>query len=132
MHSCNQPFNANQIERWAERGGIHYRQADDVLGGRTEIALGDPRYLAALDRLLGAACREPLVIMCAEGRPEDCHRTTDIAASLLAWFGVIVCSTLRDGSDEDVTGIFQRVPASRFAPEIRAMLETQLVLHSAG
>ena len=55
-----------------------------MLGGRAEIPLDHPDYLAALDRILDAACRERLVIMCAEGRPEDCHRTTDIAASLLA------------------------------------------------
>lgn len=123
--SRNQPFNANQIERWAERAGIFYRQAGDVLGGRTEIALDDARYLAALDSLLDAACREPLVVMCSEGRPEDCHRTTDIAASLLARFGVVTRSIRRDGADEDVTDTLMRVPVGRIDPLIRTMLDAQ-------
>jgi uncharacterized protein (DUF488 family) len=123
--SRNQPFNANQIERWAERSGILYRQYGEILGGRADIALDHPDYLIALDRLLDAASREPLAIMCAEGRPEDCHRTTDIAASLLARYGLIVRSICRDGSDEDVTDTLQRVPASRIDPLICAILDAQ-------
>lgn len=123
--SRNQPFNANQIERWAERGGVLYRQEGKVLGGRAETPLDHPDYLAALDRILDAACRERIVLMCAEGRPEDCHRTTDIAASLLARFGVIVRSICRDGSEEDVTDTLQLVSAGRIDPAIRAMLERQ-------
>ena len=123
--SRNQPFNANQIERWAERGGVLYRQEGKVLGGRAEIPIDHPEYLAALDRILDAACREPVALMCSEGRPEDCHRTSDIAASLLARFGIVTRSICRDGSDEDVTDTLQRVPAGRIAPLIRAMLDAQ-------
>lgn len=123
--SRNQPFNANQIERWAERSGIYYRQHGDILGGRAEIPLDHPDYLSALDRILDAACRERIVLMCAEGKPEDCHRTTDIAASLLARFGIVTRSICRDGSDEDVTDTLQRVSAGRIAPLIRDLLERQ-------
>lgn len=123
--SRNQPFNANQIERWAERGGIFYQQEGKVLGGRTEIPLDHPDYLAALDRILDAACREPVALMCSEGRPEDCHRTSDIAASLLARFGIVTRSICRDGSDEDVTDTLQRVPAGRIDPVIRDLLARQ-------
>lgn len=123
--SRNQPFNANQIERWAERGGILYRQAGDVLGGRAEIPLDHPDYLAALDRLLDAACREPLVIMCSEGDPTQCHRTWDVGASLLVRHGVIGRSILRDGREEDVTDTLKRVRRSLIAPEIRALLDAQ-------
>ena len=130
--SRNQPFNANQITRWAEQGGILYRQAGDVLGGRTEIALDHPDYLAALDRLIDAACREPLAIMCSEGDPSQCHRTWDVGASLLVRHGVIARSILRDGREEDVTDTLERVPSSRIAPEIHAMLGAQPSLFSGG
>ena len=123
--SRNAPFNAAQIIKWADRGGILYRQCGDVLGGRAEIGLDDPTYVAALDRVLDAACREPLVIMCAEGHPEDCHRTWDVGASLLVRHGVIVRSILRDGTEEDVTETLHRVPANRIAPEIRVKLSAQ-------
>lgn len=130
--SRNAPFNVPQIEQWAERAGIMYRRCGEVLGGRTEISLGDPRYLAALDRLLEAACREPLVVMCSEGDPAQCHRSWDVGASLLVRYGVVARSILRDGRDEDLTDTLRRVPASRIAPEIRAMLDAQPDLLSGG
>ena len=123
--SRNAAFNATQIAQWSERAGILYRQEGKVLGGRAEIALDHPDYLAALDRILDAACRERILLMCAEGRPEDCHRTTAIAASLLVRFGVIARSICRDGSEEDVTDTLQRVPAGRIDPLIRDLLERQ-------
>lgn len=123
--SRNAAFNATQITQWSERAGILYSQEGKVLGGRAEIPLGHPDYLAALVRILDRACRERIVLMCAEGRPEDCHRSTDIAASLLARFGVIARSIGRDGSDEDVTDTLQRVSASRIDPLIRDLLDRQ-------
>jgi len=123
--SRNATFNATQIAQWSERAGILYRQDGKILGGRAEISLDHPEYLAALDRILDAASRERVVVMCAEGRPEDCHRTTDIAASLLARFGVVAQSIRRDGLDEDVTDTLLRVPASRIDPLIRTMLDAQ-------
>ena len=123
--SRNQPFNANQIERWAERGSILYRQYGDILGGRSDIAPDHPSYIAALDRILAAAGREPLAIMCSEGRPEDCHRTWDVGASLLIRHGVVTRSICRDGSEEDITATLLRVPQSRFAPYVRASLDAQ-------
>lgn len=128
--SRNQPFNANQIIGWAERSGILYRQAGDVLGGRNEIALDDPCYVAALDRLVVAACREPLAVMCSEGHREQCHRTWDVGASLLARYGVIARSILRDGRDEDICETLRRVPAPRITPEIRALFDAQPNLSS--
>lgn len=130
--SRNQPFNANQMTGWTERSGILYRQSGDVLGGRAEIALDDPSYLAALNRLLDAACRERLTIMCSEGDPAQCHRTWDIGASLLVRYGVMAQSILRDGRDEHICNTLQRVPTSRLAPEIRAMLDAQPDLFSGG
>ncbi|WP_374284685.1 DUF488 family protein [Novosphingobium sp.] len=123
--SRNVPFNAKQITQWSERAGILYRQEGKDLGGRAEITLDHPDYLAALERILDAACRERVAVMCAEGRPEDCHRTSDIAASLLARFGIVTRSICRDGSDEDVTDTLQRVPAGRIDPLIRDLLERQ-------
>lgn len=123
--SRNQPFNANQIERWAERSGILYRQYGDILGGRADIAADHPSYIAALDRVLAAASREPLAIMCSEGRPEDCHRTWDVGASILIRHGVVARSIRRDGTEEDITDTLLRVPHSRLAPEVRAALDAQ-------
>jgi uncharacterized protein (DUF488 family) len=123
--SRNAAFNATQIAQWSERAGILYRQEGKVLGGRAEIPVEHPDYLAALDRVLDAACRERVVVMCAEGRPEDCHRTWDVGASLLVRHGVIARSILRDGREEDLTETLRRVPSSRMSPPIIAALSSQ-------
>lgn len=130
--SRNAAFNATQISQWSERAGILYRQEGKVLGGRAEIPLDHPTYLAALDRILAAACRERVVVMCSEGRPESCHRTWDVGASLLVRHGVVARSILRDGWEEDITDTLRRVAPARIAPEIRAKLEGQSSLHRDG
>lgn len=48
-------FNAGQIERWSAQAGIFYRREGAVLGGRSDVSVDDPSYLAALDRLLNAS-----------------------------------------------------------------------------
>lgn len=116
--SRNAPFNAPQIERWAPKAGIMYRREGEVLGGRRQMSLDDPRYLDALDRLLDASGREHIAIMCAEGDPEHCHRTYDIGASLLVRWGVVTKSIRRDGRAEDVTFSLARVRRRDFDPAI--------------
>ena len=116
-------FNANQIASWSDREGILYRQEGAALGGRAEIGLDHPDYIAALDRIIDAARREPLVLMCSEGDPAQCHRTWDIGASLLARYGLIVRNIKRDGTDEAVTETLTRVRISQITPEIRRMLD---------
>jgi hypothetical protein len=123
--SRNQPFNANQIELWCEKAGVMFRQSGDILGGMSDIPLDDPAYLAALDRIINAACREPVAIMCAEGDPAKCHRTWDVGASLLVRWGIVTRSILRDGREEDITATLRRVIPNRIKPEIRAALDAQ-------
>ena len=96
-------FNAGQMEAWCERIGAYYRWAGDVLGGRSEIDVGDDRYTDALSLIVQAANREPLAIFCAEGDPRECHRSYQIAATLLVRFGVEAVNIRRDGSDQRVT-----------------------------
>lgn len=117
--SRNAPFNAPQIERWSERTGIMYRRYGEILGGRSEIATDDPRYVDALDDILDKAGREPIVIMCAEGDPAQCHRSWDVGASLLVRHGVIAVSILRDGKHEDMTDTLERTNPNRLNASVR-------------
>ena len=126
--SRNAPFNAPQIESWAEQGGIFFKRCGAILGGKANIALDHSSYLKALDYLLSAASREPLAIMCAEGDPTICHRTSDIGASLLVRHGVIARSILRNGLEEDITDTLARVRPSMIRPEIREALDAQASL----
>jgi len=120
--SRNAVFNAPQIEAWASKAGIFYRQCGKVLGGRTAFQLDAPEYVAELDCITVASCREPLAIMCAEGDPAQCHRTWDIGASLLIRDGIIAKSILRDGRAEDITITLDRVHPSNLKPAIQCAL----------
>lgn len=126
--SRNAVFNAPQIESWSENYGIMYRRAGDVLGGRADIALDDPRYLERLDRIIEIARRERLAIFCAEGDPAACHRSYDVGASLLIRYGIVARSICRDGREEDITDSLARVRPSDFRNEIRSALDAQIEL----
>lgn len=124
--SRNAPFNAPQIERWAPKAGIFYRQCGEILGGMSKTPVDDPAYIAALERIVEASMREPVAIMCTEGDPAQCHRTWDLAASLLIHWGIIATSICRDGSTEDATTSLRRVRSSNFSAPIRQTLPSIL------
>lgn len=126
--SRNTSFNAPQIERWSERAGIMYRRYGDVLGGRSEIPADDARYVNALDDVLDKAGREPIVIMCAEGDPAQCHRSWDVGASLLLRYGLIAINILRDGRHEDLTDTLARTNPNRFGASINEALQDAKIM----
>lgn len=126
--SRNAAFNAPQIEKWSGSHGIMFRQWGDVLGGRAEISLDDPRYIERLEQIIDAARRERIAIFCAEGDPAACHRSWDIGASLLIRYRVIARSICRDGREEDITDTLIRVRPTSFRVEIRTALAAQTEL----
>jgi len=126
--SRNAAFNAPQIERWSERAGIMYRGYGGVLGGRSDITTDDPRYADALDEILDKAGREPIVIMCAEGDPAQCHRSWDVGASLLLRYGQIVTSILRDGRHEDLADTLARTNPSRIGVSVTKGLQNAKIM----
>lgn len=121
--SRNASFNAPQIVQWSERAGIYYRQCGSIFGGRTEIALDDPRYIDLLDQLTKVANSENVAIMCAEGDPALCHRSWDIGASLLLNWNLAVTGILRDGSNEDIGATINRINRRNFSPAILSALD---------
>jgi uncharacterized protein (DUF488 family) len=126
--SRNAAFNSPQIEKWSGSHGIMFRQWGDVLGGRADIALDDPRYIERLEQIIDAARRERIAIFCAEGDPAACHRSWDIGASLLIRYGVLALSICRDGREEDIADTLARVRQSDFRGEMRTALSTQAEL----
>src|ERR1700749_4546126 len=103
--------------------GIDYAAMGDVLGGRPRddaLYRGDvadyeamatlPDYITGLERLIDAATRWRLCLMCAEREPLDCHRCLLVARSL-AERGVTVGHILHDGSVEAHAATEQRLLA---------------------
>lgn len=110
-------FNAPRIERWASRAGIMYRQEGKALGGASAESIGSDAYNAALQRIVDAALTEQIAIFCAEGAPEQCHRSYSVGAALLALLGVRSINILRDGTEEDILRTLSRVPKGTFGYE---------------
>ena len=115
-------FCRGQISKWSEQASIHYRHEGEILGGRSEIPVDDPAYIEALERIIEASCRERVAIFCAEGDPAQCHRSWDVAASLLVRYGVIARSILREGQEEDITDTLRRVDQRNFAQSLHVSL----------
>jgi uncharacterized protein (DUF488 family) len=103
--------------------GIDYAAMGDVLGGRPrddalyrddvadyEAMATLPDYITGLERLIDAATRWRLCLMCAEHEPLDCHRCLLVARSLAAR-GVTVGHILHDGSVEAHAATEQRLLA---------------------
>lgn len=120
-------FNAGQMGPWCERIGTYYRWAGDVLGGRSEIDIDDARYADALSLIVQAANREPVAIFCAEGDPRECHRSYEIAATLLVQFGVKAVNIRRDGSDQSVTDTLAFTKPGLIPKSIRSAVTQRLI-----
>ncbi|MCO4090742.1 MAG: DUF488 domain-containing protein [Sphingorhabdus sp.] len=121
--SRNAAFNASKIEQWSESAGIFYRQCGTIFGGRSEVALDDPIYIDLLNELIIAAKRNPVVVMCAEGDPANCHRSWAIGASLLLKCNVSVINIMRDGTTEDIGASIRRIKRRNFTPAILSALD---------
>jgi uncharacterized protein (DUF488 family) len=103
--------------------GIGYAAMGDTLGGRPcddalycdgvadyEAMAAVPAYVAALERLVEAAERSRLCLLCAEREPLDCHRCLLVARSL-SQRGVAVGHILHDGAIEAHTATERRMLA---------------------
>jgi uncharacterized protein (DUF488 family) len=92
-------FSREPLSARLERSGVRYVFMGDALGGRPD----DPSCYDADGRVDYGRCRlrpefqeglavleagveggSRLVLMCSEGRPQDCHRTKLVAAELVA------------------------------------------------
>ncbi|HML09170.1 MAG TPA: DUF488 domain-containing protein [Xanthobacteraceae bacterium] len=105
-------FSAKTLAGSLARAGIAYVPMGETLGGRPRDdslyrdGIADygamavrPEYLASLDRLIAAAARSRVCVMCAEREPLDCHRCLLIARSL-AERGLAVGHIRHDGTTE--------------------------------
>ena len=104
-------FTRRVLEELAATAGIGYRWMGDALGGRPDdpaLLLGDggpdyeavrrsPRFQAALGDLAAVAAEAGVALLCAEERPEHCHRALLIAPALQE-MGWQVIHLLHDGT----------------------------------
>lgn len=119
-------FSRPQMQRWCEHEGVFYDFAGEVLGGRCDLSAVNPAFVARLRRVVDASLREPVALMCAEGDPRVCHRTTKLAAALLVTYGITAVSILRDGNDEVVTKTLAAMNAATIPEEIRHAVQRSL------
>jgi uncharacterized protein (DUF488 family) len=100
----NPEFSKDVLPSHLERAGIRYLFMGDALGGQPkdpachtdgkvdyDKVRAQPFFQQGMDRLRKAfAQRRRVVLMCSEGRPEQCHRSKLIGEALAAT-GVPVC-----------------------------------------
>jgi uncharacterized protein (DUF488 family) len=116
-------FSQKQLAASLSATGIGYMAMGDPLGGRPrdeslyrggvadyETMAAQRDYLAGLGRLLDAAARSQVCIMCAEREPLDCHRCLLVARSIVER-GLTVGHILHDGSIEPHAATEQRMLA---------------------
>jgi uncharacterized protein (DUF488 family) len=102
-------FSQKPLAAALSAAGIGYTAMGEALGGRPRdgrLYRGDtadyeamalqPEYISVLGRLLEAAARSRICLLCAEREPLDCHRCLLVARSL-AERGVSVGHILHDG-----------------------------------
>ena len=88
-------FSKNNLAARLAAEGISYIMLGDSLGGRPlddglyhagvadyEAMARQPKFLGGLDRVLDAAARARVCLMCAEREPLDCHRCLLVARAL--------------------------------------------------
>ncbi|HEV2483743.1 MAG TPA: DUF488 domain-containing protein [Puia sp.] len=86
----NPQFNQNDLRFFLERNGIMYVFMGDSIGGRpSDVSCYDGEgkvdyekvktkdfFIKGIDRLKTAYAKHiPIVIMCSEGKPSECHRS---------------------------------------------------------
>ena len=89
-------FRKETLSSLAKAAGFGYRWMGDTLGGLGKAP--DPAaLLASLAQVLGLARSAPVVLLCAEGDPSRCHRST-LLAPRLEDMGAAVVHILPDGT----------------------------------
>lgn len=117
-------FNRPVIENRLKERDIDYHFMGQRLGGRSDDPGdydpdGQVRYdllskscgfTDALESVIRGSTEHRLVLMCSEGRPEDCHRSLLLAEELRIWHQPIeVVHILPDGSTQTHEELRQRV-----------------------
>lgn len=104
-------FSRPALEELAAAAGLGYRWMGDVLGGRPDdpafllpdggpdypAMRGSPGFRAALVHLAALGAEAGVALLCAEERPERCHRALLIAPALED-MGLRVVHLLHDGT----------------------------------
>jgi uncharacterized protein (DUF488 family) len=116
-------FSQKRLAASLSAAGIGYAAMGEALGGRPrderlfrdgvadyEAMAAQPDYHAGIGRLLDAAARSRICVMCAEREPLDCHRCLLLARSL-AERELTVGHILHDGSIEPHAATEQRLLA---------------------
>lgn len=115
-------FNREPLSSSLEQAGVAYYFQGEALGGRPQspehydadghVLYGPiaerPQFHAAINNLLAAAAKQRLALLCACGKPADCHRRL-LVGRVLASHGARLRHILPDGSTETETEV--KLPA---------------------
>lgn len=115
-------FSKDLLEHHLQRAGIRYVFMGDTLGGQPkepacytdgkvdyDKVRRQPFFQTGLSRLQKAVAQgRRVVLMCSEGRPEECHRSKLIGEALAA-AGLPVCHLDEDGAPRTQQQVIDRL-----------------------
>ncbi len=117
-------FNRTILKERLNEKGVDYHFMGNRLGGRSDdpgdydpdgqiqydLLSKSEKFLEALESVVRGSTEHRLVLMCSEGRPEDCHRSLLLAEELRNWHQPVdVLHILPDGSTQTHEDLRQRV-----------------------
>lgn len=79
--SFNSQHNRPDLKRALEASGIRFVWEGRALGGLGNVSIRSDAFVEAMERVLQLQETGPVVLMCSEADPADCHRSQ----KLLAW-----------------------------------------------
>ncbi len=78
----NPQFNRGRLESTLQECGIEYLWMGQHLGGRDGTSVASPEFQAEMGKVIRLSRNQNVAVMCSEGKPQDCHRTTKLTAWL--------------------------------------------------
>ena len=123
-------FQRDNLIKIVSAEGLQYLYGGTILGGLSERKVGDPTFIAKMERMLELAGEgKRVAMMCSEGQPCQCHR----AGKLMAWYhhkhpNVKTTHIMTDGSLIDARPYEIKVEQHVRWPEFEPWVGTQTKL----
>ncbi len=81
-HSRMPWFQRDRLLKLMEESEIGYKYGGMVLGGMCGHLVGSPLFISKMETVLELAAGQGVALMCAEGKPNECHRAGKLTAFL--------------------------------------------------
>jgi uncharacterized protein (DUF488 family) len=93
----NPQFNRSILAATVEAAGVEYQWRGEFLGGLGGTSTDSREFITAMDELIALATDRNVAMMCSEGDPAHCHRTSKLGAWLAQQRAITVSHIMQTG-----------------------------------